>query len=890
MAYRPAPIGAVLEPEGTNTTSLVPQYTMEEQDAVSVGGTAVTGSVYTGNGFSTSIANPPAMSSTGNTGSTITFSLANAALVCPGMTVTGPGVSGIAVSLVNYGTGVVTLASGTPTGGSYTFIIPGGGLTITQLTASTSFQWTLASTSGGPVSSSYFAGGTGTGYQYLIIGGITLTYQPTSSGAVNGLVAVTNSATVTSGTGIRFPLIIPEVFAGASIMRGDGGTLGSTDWATLLTNTENDLAGLIPQGTGWVYPNYTDGFYGGLSWNVASGSGITPVATGSPTPINAGEQGTASITAVSGNGTTVTFTASNTYIPGQTVTLAGLGGGFSGLVGTQTVASATGSSFTVTNATTGATTTGTATVPTQGYPSSVLVTSAATTVSDNRTFRRVLLFFQKQTNGSNITFATTGVVRSSGALATAGSGLCVWDSGDLGYANAGTGFTATWSSNGGTNAGVILVGALYIQSAGTNGLVNVNISKGGTSTADWATSSSGYIALMELLVTMGMVPRRVYSGDIACNDMLYSLNGASTAQTNLATVYGNFTTASPLTQQVVIGTYNLGTVSVPGVGNATWGATWIAMLRQVAINAGAMFIDWWAALGDLSYLGDAYGLTVDYLHAGTQSTSRSGRNGQQTLSDLMFAKLQTSKDYAISGTTQSGTASDGKIVTTLGGGYSGTIIGPDTAWYKNANDANPFVTLGATAANFGVVGLSVGPGGSTAPDSELLRQAAGVWKVNNAISLNGLTGATSASRYVGATASGPPASGTFSTGDYIIDLTGTVWICTSGGTSGTWNRPGEAISTYTANNQIFPITTQIANWTPTGTATPTIATSGAVDGQKMIIRVLAPFTISSWTNCTSTINVTLPANSTGATTSKPLVVGFIYNASGTPSWQCVAVA
>jgi hypothetical protein len=50
----------------------------------------------------------------------------------------------------------------------------------------------------------------------------------------------------------------------------------------------------------------------------------------------------------------------------------------------------------------------------------------------------------------------------------------------------------------------------------------------------------------------------------------------------------------------------------------------------------------------------------------------------------------------------------------------------------------------------------------------------------------GLTGATAASRYVGATASGAPASGTFSVGDWVIDQTGLQWICTVAGSPGTW--------------------------------------------------------------------------------------------------------
>jgi hypothetical protein len=50
----------------------------------------------------------------------------------------------------------------------------------------------------------------------------------------------------------------------------------------------------------------------------------------------------------------------------------------------------------------------------------------------------------------------------------------------------------------------------------------------------------------------------------------------------------------------------------------------------------------------------------------------------------------------------------------------------------------------------------------------------------------GLTGATAASRYVGATTSGAPVTGTFAVGDQIVDQTGTQWVCTAAGTPGTW--------------------------------------------------------------------------------------------------------
>lgn len=57
----------------------------------------------------------------------------------------------------------------------------------------------------------------------------------------------------------------------------------------------------------------------------------------------------------------------------------------------------------------------------------------------------------------------------------------------------------------------------------------------------------------------------------------------------------------------------------------------------------------------------------------------------------------------------------------------------------------------------------------------------------------GLTGATQATRYVGATASGAPASGTFAIGDFIIDRTGAVYICTVAGSPGTWVTPSTTV-------------------------------------------------------------------------------------------------
>jgi hypothetical protein len=67
----------------------------------------------------------------------------------------------------------------------------------------------------------------------------------------------------------------------------------------------------------------------------------------------------------------------------------------------------------------------------------------------------------------------------------------------------------------------------------------------------------------------------------------------------------------------------------------------------------------------------------------------------------------------------------------------------------------------------------------------------------------GLTGAVATTRYVGGTASGAPATGTFALGDFVIDQTGKVWVCTTAGTPGTWTQAGGGSAGLTsATNQL----------------------------------------------------------------------------------------
>ncbi len=83
-----------------------------------------------------------------------------------------------------------------------------------------------------------------------------------------------------------------------------------------------------------------------------------------------------------------------------------------------------------------------------------------------------------------------------------------------------------------------------------------------------------------------------------------------------------------------------------------------------------------------------------------------------------------------------------------------------------------------------------------------------------ALAPGGLTGATAATRYVGGTTSGAPTAGTFDVGDFVIDQTGVVWICTTAGTPGTWTKPsGGAPGTTVESYTTATVSPAVNTWT-----------------------------------------------------------------------------
>jgi hypothetical protein len=162
----------------------------------------------------------------------------------------------------------------------------------------------------------------------------------------------------------------------------------------------------------------------------------------------------------------------------------------------------------------------------------------------------------------------------------------------------------------------------------------------------------------------------------------------------------------------------------------------------------------------------------------------------------------------------------------------------------------------------------------------------------------GLTGAVAASRYVGATASGAPATGAFVLGDFVVDQTGTVWVCTVAGSPGTWKRAADYLlgvaSSWTAA-QTFTAGI-VANSAITGNGTLTLTGAGASSvGGNFSAVVNVSTGLTGATAATRYVGGT----ATGAPASGTFAVGdfvitqnghmFICTAAGTPgTWVDVA--
>jgi len=151
---------------------------------------------------------------------------------------------------------------------------------------------------------------------------------------------------------------------------------------------------------------------------------------------------------------------------------------------------------------------------------------------------------------------------------------------------------------------------------------------------------------------------------------------------------------------------------------------------------------------------------------------------------------------------------------------------------------------------------------------------------------SGLTGAVAASRYVGATASGAPASGTFAVGDFVVDQTGSLWVCTAAGTPGTWIQPGGTTLGRTALVYRYTVSGAAKASIDTGVDTPQAGSNDWTGGDVLEVWLTAR---TDQATPNPLIDMTLN-NDSGANYDKQQVSGVSTTASaaaavGATKWQ-----
>jgi hypothetical protein len=165
------------------------------------------------------------------------------------------------------------------------------------------------------------------------------------------------------------------------------------------------------------------------------------------------------------------------------------------------------------------------------------------------------------------------------------------------------------------------------------------------------------------------------------------------------------------------------------------------------------------------------------------------------------------------------------------------------------------------------------------------------------IALDGIAGATATSRFVGATASGSPASGTFAIGDVVVDRTGNVYVCTVAGSPGTWVATGSltgnaSLANLTATGKVTLTPPAALTYTSGGTTTcdpttGTVFTVTTATGNSNLALSASPaagqlliFVVNNDAGGARTITFTTHFKASGTlvgTASKACVIGFVSN-------------
>ena len=261
-----------------------------------------------------------------------------------------------------------------------------------------------------------------------------------------------------------------------------------------------------------------------------------------------------------------------------------------------------------------------------------------------------------------------------------------------------------------------------------------------------------------------------------------------------------------------------------------------ANYARTAANSPGVIAGGLIGAGDLALSAPASGMSVNVAageailgggEGGAQGAYYLRNTAQANLAITAANATNPRVDTIVASIADQGYVEPSDVGSTANGGVLAVVTGTPTAGATLAN------LSGAAAVPLSslLLGYVLVPASSTNVTAGNISNVAGIVEVLPALSPGGLTGAsTASSRYVGATTSGPPSSGTFAKGDFIIDQTGSIWVCTTAGSPGSWT------SQITSSGSVVG-TGNLAPPTNTHTAIPglTVTTPSIVSGQVLVV-------------------------------------------------------
>jgi hypothetical protein len=368
----------------------------------------------------------------------------------------------------------------------------------------------------------------------------------------------------------------------------------------------------------------------------------------------------------------------------------------------------------------------------------------------------------------------------------------------------------------------------YLTGAGTTssytGLVANSLA--GTTAGTW----TNYTGLSVQFIGIAGAQQNFTGLNIAANSgstTAYGINiGSITSAGSAYAIYTNngkvslgdqvvLRSSTPL--QIPYGSANNAVLSSDASGNASWKTMAALGGLQALVPTAIMTSNYAAAVGDF--------VPVD-VSSGNVSVTLPTTPANLSQISIKLVKIGASNTVTINAGGSATFNDDASTTITLKLLNQGSTVQYDSAanvWYVQDDD----LPLSQLDARYAALSGASFAGSVSAPD----------------VVASGLTGATDPSRYVGGTTSGAPTTGSFVVGDFIIDQTAAIWVCTVSGSPGTWIKASGVTIDSTATD-IQPVGTgRLAGSTgkaadaghthPLSMIIPWVATTAYAQGQML---------------------------------------------------------